>query len=259
MSSNNFSVAKTLGAQFLASQLAPSTELRYVRRVDTSGTQAAAQNYFLGLGNMTQGQAVFVDPSNRTNSNATVAISGCNLNDLRGSLATDNEVDTAFVASGQINLCDKKQNNLRVLGAPGTGDVRNELNKTTILNGATNYAIGVMSLENDGPTFKDTTGATVNTSYKWIRVQKAMGADSALPNNNANRAAIIAGEYDFYYETWSYTKASIANDAFMNAVIGQLVNGPALKGLVDIVSSPAANTNQSAYNRSGRTDGPSQR
>jgi hypothetical protein len=257
MSNNNFSAAKTAGASFLASQLAANTELRYVRRVDTSGTQASAQNYFLGIGNMGTPLGVFTDPSDRTNAAAVAVTSGCNTGDVRGPLATDNEVDTAFVTSGQINLCDKKQGNLRVLAAPGTGDVRNELNKATILGGATNYAIGVMSLENDQATYKDLAGVSQPTTWKWLRVQKAQGADNAAPGANTNRAAMIAGEYDFYYETWSYTKADIdaKNDALMTAVIGQLTGGAALKGLV----VNGTGTNQSPYTRGGRTDTPSSR
>ena len=150
-------------------------------------------------------------------------------------LSTDNEVDTAFVASGQINLCDKKQGNLRVLAAPGTGDVRNELNKATILGGATNYAIGVVSLENDQATYRNTANVSVPTTWKWLRVQGTPGADNAAPGANTNRASMIAGNYDFFYETWSYTQSDGGNnDSLISAVIGTLTAGPALDGLVVI-------------------------
>lgn len=45
---NEFNVAYTQGAQFLAASLPANTVLNYARRVDTSGTQAAAQLYFMG-------------------------------------------------------------------------------------------------------------------------------------------------------------------------------------------------------------------
>lgn len=48
MSSNSSNAAYTNGANFLAPSLAAGTPLTYARRVDTSGTQAAAQQYFLG-------------------------------------------------------------------------------------------------------------------------------------------------------------------------------------------------------------------
>ena len=262
MSNVNGSAAKTLGAQFLAPQLAASTELRYARRVDTSGTHASAINYFLGIGNMTGPLAVFLDPSNRTNANAVLVTtstvgSQCNIGDLRGSLFSDQETDSAFVANGQINLCDRKAGNLRVLAAPGTGDVRNELNKSTIQGGATNYALGVMSLENDQAVFRNTSNVDTPTLWRWLRVQRAQGATDARPgvSGNTNRAAIIDGEYDFYYETWSYTKSSAANDAIISAINGQLVSGPALKGLTVFGTAPE----QSPYTRLNVTRQPSSR
>lgn len=256
MNADTFSTAKTLGAQFLASQVPLNSELRYARRVDTSGTQASAVNYFLGLGNMSQPVPVLPDPSNRTNLAAVVAVSGCNIGDLRGPLSGNQEVDTAFVASGQIDLCDRKSGNLRTLGAPGTSDVRNELNKSTILGGATNYAIGVMSLENDQPTFRNSAGTSTPTLWKWIRVQQAHGVENATPGANSNRAAITDGRYDFYYETWAYTfnDAAGKNNALIGGIITQL-GGPLLKGLVEL----GTGANQSPYNRGGRTDTPSSR
>jgi hypothetical protein len=257
MSSNSFSAAKTLGAQFLAPQLPANTELRYARRVDTSGTHASAINYFLGIGNMTSPLAVFADPSDRTNPLATTAASGCNVGDVRGPLFTNQEVDTAFVASGQIDLCDRKQGNLRTLASPGTSDVRNELNKTTILGGATNYALGVMSLENDQATYRNTANASVPSTWRWLRIQNAHGADTPVPGTNANRAALINGSYDFYYELWAYVQADAAgkNQALIEAINAELLTGPALDGLTVIGSGPG----QQPFNRGGRTDTPSAR
>ncbi len=48
MSGNTGSGAYTRGANFLAPSVVSGTTLTYARRVDTSGTQAAAQQYFLG-------------------------------------------------------------------------------------------------------------------------------------------------------------------------------------------------------------------
>jgi hypothetical protein len=255
MSSFNGSAAKTLGAPFLAPQLAANTELRYARRVDTSGSHASALNYFLGIGNMTGALAVFADPSNRV-AGTTAATSGCNIGDLRGPAATNDEIDTAFVATGQIDLCDKKQGNLRTLAAPGTGDVRNELNKTTILGGALNYALGVMSLENDQATYRNTANVSVPTTWKWLRVQGANGAENATPGGNNNRGALVAGNYDFYYELWGYVQADANgnNQALLDAIISGL-NAAPLDGLT-VIGSGAG---QQPYNRGGRTDTPSAR
>lgn len=257
MSNSTTSAGKTLGARFLAAQLPANTELRYVRRVDTSGTQASAQNYFLGIGNMTSALAVVADPSNRV-AGVTAAPAGtCNAGDLRGPGFSDSEADTAFVALGQLNLCDRKISNLRVLAAPGTGDVRNELNKATILGGATNYALGVMSIENDQGTYRNTANVSVPTTWKWLRTQGAPVGENAKPGvtGTTNRNTLISGAYDFYYETYSYTKPSTENDTFMAALIAELSGGPALKGLATVGTA----ANQSPYNRGGRTDTPSAR
>jgi len=49
MFNNDFNAAYSNGANFLAPSIAAGTNLNYLRRVDTSGTQASAQNYFLGI------------------------------------------------------------------------------------------------------------------------------------------------------------------------------------------------------------------
>ena len=268
MSSFNGSAAKTLGARFLAPQLAANTELRYARRVDTSGTHASAINYFLGIGNMTTPLGLFADPSNRTAAGATVATTGCNIGDLRGPAATNDEVDNpanytqaAGNTNGQIDLCDRKQGNLRTVSTPGTSDVRNELNRLTLVNqpgNPVNYAIGVMSFENDQATFRatGTASATTPTNWKWLRVQGANGAENATPGGNNNRGALVAGTYDFYYELWGYVQQDVNgnNQALLDAIIGGLGANP-LDGLTVIGAGPG----QQPWNRGGRTDTPSSR
>ncbi len=121
MSSNDTNAAYSNGLAFLTgtastcSGLTPhpdcGTELRYVRRVNTSGTQAAAQNYFLGL--------------------------PCSAN----SLSIVDEPTSDDEAGG---LKDALIGAIRVYAAGGTSDVRNELNKAGV------NALGVVSAENDG-------------------------------------------------------------------------------------------------------------
>jgi len=48
MSNTDNNAAQTRGANFLASTITTGTRLNYGRRIDTSGTQAVAQQYFLG-------------------------------------------------------------------------------------------------------------------------------------------------------------------------------------------------------------------
>jgi hypothetical protein len=112
MADNDFNAAYLKGLGFLTNDPADEgVELRYVRRVDTSGTQASAQNYFLGL--------------------------TCS----RASIAVVPEPTTIDPAGGAI--ANELRNAIRVYGAGGTGNVRTELNKPGV------FALGVMSGEND--------------------------------------------------------------------------------------------------------------
>ncbi len=112
MSANDLNAAYAKGLEFLTNDPADNAvELRYVRRVDTSGTQASAQNYFLGL--------------------------PCSAN----SLSIVAEPTTIDPAGGTI--ANAKIENIRVYGAGGTGDVRTELNKAGV------FALGVVSGENN--------------------------------------------------------------------------------------------------------------
>ena len=172
LSASDTNAAYGNGANFLASTLISGTELRYVRRPNTSGTQSAAQNYFLGLPCAAVASAVVPEP------------------------VGNDEIDTVVVAGFSpttVDLVDNMVNSIRVLLAPGTGNVRQELSKSVIADGTPNYAIGVMSGENN---------QTSGNSFRWVRVQGAAMSENAAPNNGQlNRAAVINGSYDFYFES----------------------------------------------------------
>jgi hypothetical protein len=111
MGDNDFNAAYTKGLGFLTGNAADEgIELRYVRRVDTSGTQASAQNYFLGLTCSRAALPVVPEPT------------------------SDDEPG---------GLKDQLRNSIRVYAAGGTSDVRTELNKAGV------FALGVMSGENN--------------------------------------------------------------------------------------------------------------
>ncbi|CAD5373510.1 conserved exported hypothetical protein [Rubrivivax sp. A210] len=110
MADSAFNSAYLRGVGFLAGAALDGVELRYARRVDTSGTQASAQNYFLGLPCSKGELSIVPEPT------------------------TDDEVG---------GLKDALINSIRVMAAGGTGDVRTELNKPGL------YVIGVMSGENN--------------------------------------------------------------------------------------------------------------
>jgi hypothetical protein len=111
MTDNDFNSAYLKGVGFLTGLAADDgIELRYVRRVDTSGTQASAQNYFLGLTCSRANLPIVPEPT------------------------SDDEPG---------GLKDQLRNSIRVYAAGGTGDVRVELNKAGV------FALGVMSGENN--------------------------------------------------------------------------------------------------------------
>lgn len=207
MANNTTNPAYVKGARFLAPTTPPAnTELRYVRRVNTSGTQAAAQNYFLGLNCSTSALAVVLEP--------------------------------ILAAVSPEVLKNKKTTNMRVMAAPGTGDVIIELNKLTT------YGIGIVSGENNP------TSGTIN--WKWLRVDGAAMAENATPGPTVqtNTATQIAGTYDFYYES-VYMGGSPAGDAFWSTVTAAINALPATPGLVEAAVLAAG------YTKSGDTCVPS--
>jgi hypothetical protein len=120
MDSNEFGAAKLAGAKYLAPSLGDDKQLRYVRRVDTSGTQASAQNFFLGLVCSQTQRTVIAEPT---------------------------------VITSPETLPSDDYSNLRVLAAGSTTNVRNELNRTVNPGGSDpTYAIGVLSGENTSST-----------------------------------------------------------------------------------------------------------
>ena len=194
MSASDTNAAYTKGANFLASTLPAGTELRYVRRVNTSGTQAAAQNYFLGLPCSAVSNTV-VDEPTAQDENDTVVVPG-------------------FIPA-TFDLFDSLIGSIRVLAAGGTTNVRQELSKSTIQSGATNHAIGVMSGENN---------QTVGNLFRWLRVQGASMTENAAPGlGQTNRVSVVNGSYDFYYE--SVYAAGPANGVGVNS--GASVSGAA--------------------------------
>jgi len=198
MADNAFNAAYANGVGFLTGVPADNgVALRYARRVDTSGTQASAQNYFLGRPCSQEPLSIVAEPTTAAEAPETLR------NDVIGSI--------------------------RVLAAPGTGDVRAELNKTD-LDGVVigpvvpNYAIGVMSGENNQGS----------QNWKWIRVNGAAMAENATPATAGitNTATQKNGTYDFYYEA-VYIGGSAAGNAFWATVSSALNTIAAPVGLID--------------------------
>lgn len=177
-SSNNIATIKTTGASYFGAP--PGAVLRYLRRADASGTQAAVQNYFLGLPGLAQSPTAAVpEPT------------------------TDHE------AGG---LKDRLYNNkFRVLNVQTTSDILSELNKSGSFStgDGENYALGILSGSNELPA----------KNWRWIRLQEAPMAENAVPGSagNTNRASMINGRYDFYFE--ARVAHNPASQDFWNAII----------------------------------------
>ncbi len=203
MADNPFNAAYSNGLGFLTGDAADvGVELRYARRVNNSGTQGVAQAYFLGLPCSREPLSIVPEPTG---------------DDEPGGLKD------ALITS------------IRVLASPGTGDVLNELNATTNLDGSTKYALGVVSGENAQAT---------NTNWRWLRVNGVAMAEKADPIGNINTASAINGQYNFAFES-VYMGGSAAADAFWATVSATMNALPAPSGLIN-------NTTLSAgYNKNG--------
>jgi hypothetical protein len=196
LADNDFNAAYSNGVGFLVPALA-GTELRYVRRVNESGTQASAQNFILGLPCSKNGLSIVSQP------------------------VGDDEPG---------GLRDELRNAIRVLAAPGTGDVRTELNKAGL------YALGVVSGENNQS----------GQSWKWLRLNGVAMAENAAPGSAGvtNTATMRNGTYSFFYET-VYMGGSTAGNAFWATV------SSALNSLASPVGLVEKSVLEAGYNRAG--------
>ena len=194
MSNNEFDAAHAKGVGFLTGDPADETlVLEYNRRADTSGTQASAQAYFLGL--------------------------PCSSNPLT-------IADVSSVPAGTNNNIDIGL--VKVFAHAGTGDVRNRLNDVT----TTRYGIGIMSGENNQ--------SDAATTWKWVRVQGSALGESAKPGTLAqlgvtvtNRASVVNGGYDFYFESAVAPGSAAGASTFWSAVTGTLNTLAAPVGLLN--------------------------
>lgn len=122
MSDNNFNKAYTTGANFLASTLAVGTELGYARRVNTSGTQAAAQNYFLGLPCSSTALGVVAEGASGTSASSgtkwdKIRVYGLGSTGNVRTVLNDNTRYSIGIMSGENNQTGQNFRWLRVQGA----------------------------------------------------------------------------------------------------------------------------------------------
>jgi hypothetical protein len=199
MANNEFNDAYSRGAGFLGGATLDGTILEYNRRADTSGTQAAAQAYFLGLPCSSTQLSIVTPP--------------------------------AVGSSTEIGA-------IRVYAHSGTGDVRTRLNVAGV------HGIGIMSGENN---------QTSSTSWKWVRVQGAPIGENAKPTAGVtNRASVINGSYDFYFESKVVPGSAAGSSAFWGAVTGTLNTLAAPVGLLNAADLGAYNKGGNACQYNAR-------
>ncbi|MCA3243140.1 MAG: hypothetical protein ING89_17745 [Rubrivivax sp.] len=197
MANNEFNAAYSKGLGFLTGVPADDgIELRYLRRVSTSGTQAAAQNYFLGLPCSRDTLTIVDEPTS---------------------------VDPAGFSTFNNALIGA----IRVFGLGGTGDVRTELNKLDLDPGVpvvANYALGVVSGENN----------QTSQNWRWLRVDGAPIGENATPATagNTNVNTLKDGSYSFYFEL-TYTGGSVTNQGYWATISNSVKSLAAPVGLLN--------------------------
>jgi hypothetical protein len=192
MAGDEFNAAGSNGVGFLTGDATQNGQtLVYARRVDTSGTQAAAQVYFLGLPCM-----------------------GVPL-----------PIGAGGVPAGAVDV--------RNLG--GTGDVR------AVLNTANIDAIGIMSGENNQS----------GQSWRWVRIGGAPLGENAVPASAGvtNRATMLNGQYDFWFEATYVSSSAPGAAAFWGALSTGLNTLAAPVGLINAAQLAASGS----FKKSGKT------
>lgn len=163
MNNNDFNDAKAKGPKFLL-PATTQTNISYCRRPNTSGTQAAAQLFFM------------------SNPVATGALGG-------GLTIHGPDLDGAAneVVAGQDSLGNPTGNTVTFKMNSGSGNVRTCLN-------AAGFAFGVLSAENNPIGSSDT--------YRFIKIDgKSVTGGLATSAGETNTTTAIAGDYDFVYES----------------------------------------------------------
>lgn len=219
ISSATNSKPKTQGAEFLGAPAA--TQLRYIRRVNTSGTQAAAQNYFLGLPAMGSNIGVIPEPTTVTDTNCGGA---------------------ALIATNTLRSYNSGR--YCVIATTSTGELRNELNRATYGASLTNYAIGVLSGENNQS----------GVNWKWVRVSETQMGEDAKPGagTTRNEKGMQSGRYDFFYHSYALYRNTDANvTTFFTTLLTGIGNLTLPPGLT---KAPALGNATMPYNRNGKAD-----
>jgi hypothetical protein len=144
MNGNPFSTAKSQGAAYLASGTPADAKLVYARRVDSSGTQAAATSYFLGNGCSPNPEALVAQPPQGTSEDQGLVTVQANAgtSDVRTALNVapnaSNPTYVIGVMSGENNTSGANWRWIRVGGAHMSESAQPGLSSNTNINTAIN-------------------------------------------------------------------------------------------------------------------------
>ena len=166
-----FNTPNNIGAQFLGGAAVTGVELGYARRVDTSGTQAAAQNYFLGnvcsnvqVAVVGQGTATGVVPG------ALLRIYGLGSTGNVRTVLNDATKLSIGVMSGENNQTGQSWKWVKVQGAPlgedATPATAGITNRVPVINGS--YDFYYEAVYASGGTTGDNFWSEVKTKINAI-------------------------------------------------------------------------------------------
>lgn len=192
MNNNDFNNAKALGPKFLVPSTT-QTNITYCRRPQTSGTQAAAQLYFMA------------------NPVATGALGGALT--IHG---PDADGATAEVVQGLDPVTfEPTGNTLTVAMNSGSSNVR------TCLNTTTGFAFGVLSAENNPIGSTDT--------YRFVKISNVSMTGGLSPAaGETQTTTALNGDFDFVFEAALFNPN---NNALLNLMNEQMLVGAPTAGL----------------------------
>jgi hypothetical protein len=112
-----------------------------------------------------------------------------------------------------------------VFEGAGTGNVKTRISTASNSAGTDNFAIGIVSLEND---WRSDTSTTTN-GYRFVKVN---GVHPEAGDTANARVTVTNGSYPFHMESYSFERNTPAKTAFETGIVGAidaaLVNPPTL-------------------------------
>jgi hypothetical protein len=181
------------GGTLIFNGVTQKSRLVNCRRPITSGTQQAAQTYFLEGGVPLGGEFLM----SASNAKLEVAFSGTFFVTLTGS------------GTGNVRDCMGGRNQDNPTGTDGT------------ITASNNFRIGVISGENIAPVAYTAPTTTTLGTYKFVRLSEVALTEGTSTAKNKQTA--IDGRYDFAYETRYVTpNASISTGQLLSDVVAAI-------------------------------------